>query len=255
MHRCPSTLRFAGEHYGRFDVGLHSHTAWEVIYQRTGYVKTRQGSDVFAMSPGMILVHPPGVEHCDYASAHYVLYFLMFDLNETPAWPRVCHDDRHQNIGRVCEEMVREFHGHDGGREQMLALLSAQLDLLLRRACEEQDRTPEQKIVAQAQRIFEERYRESLTMADLAAEIAVSRSTLYAHFTRLRGQTPPEYLQSVRLRHALGLLHHSRMTLETIAEHCGYHSASHLSRHIKAATGTSPGVLRKSAGTHGSEAG
>jgi AraC-like DNA-binding protein len=126
-------------------------------------------------------------------------------------------------------------------------LLAGELDILLRRAYEEQERTSGQRVVAEAQRILEERYRESITMSALAAEIGVSRSSLYAHFVRVHGQTPPGYRLEIRLRRALGLLHHSDMTLDAIADSCGFHSASHLSRHVKAAIGFSPGALRKGA--------
>ncbi|GAA1572807.1 hypothetical protein GCM10009804_31680 [Kribbella hippodromi] len=48
----------------------------------------------------------------------------------------------------------------------------------------------------------------------------------------------------VRLRHALAHIRNSTLPLQAIASLTGYNSASHLSRHIKAATGTAPGALR-----------
>ena len=39
------------------------------------------------------------------------------------------------------------------------------------------------------------------------------------------------------MRHALGLLRGSTLPLESVARQCGYDSASHLSRSVKAATG------------------
>ena len=217
---------------------------WEVIYQRTGHVNTRQESDIIEMSPGMVLVHPPGVHHADIASTPYTLYFLHISVEGTPHWPRICHDDPHQSIGRICECLCRESVNPAIGRDLMLQLLTVELDILLSRAYEEQKQVPGQRIVAEAQRILEERYRERIRMGALAAEIGVSRSSLYTHFTELRGQTPPDYLLAVRLRHAIGLLHHSDLTLDAIAERCGFNSASHLSRHIKTATGCTPGSLR-----------
>ena len=53
-----------------------------------------------------------------------------------------------------------------------------------------------------------------------------------------------DYLQALRVRSALGMLRNGDAGLETIADACGYDSASHLSRHIKRATGVSPGALR-----------
>jgi AraC-like DNA-binding protein len=42
------------------------------------------------------------------------------------------------------------------------------------------------------------------------------------------------------VRHALNLLRTSDITIEAVALQCGYDSASHLSRHIKRATGKAP---------------
>ena len=245
MHNRPATLRHVGGHVGLIDVAPHRHETWEIIFQRTGHVYTQQGADIIAMHPGMILTHPPGVEHADHFSAPYSLFFLLVDApNDTP-WPRLCHDDPHQSIGKTCESLCREWNGDSHGRDTLIALLTQQLDALLRRAQQQQDLTPPERLVADAQRILEERYRDAPSAAELARELGLSRTTLYTHFTQMRGQTPAEYVSAVRLRHALGLIHHSRSTLESIADQCGFHSASHLSRHVKVATGKSPGALRR----------
>jgi AraC-like DNA-binding protein len=226
---------------------LHCHDRWEIIYQRTGHVQTRQDADVISMSPGTVLVHPPGVVHADFASGRYTLYFLQFDTAASPLWPRMCHDDPDLNIGRVCESICREFRADAAGRDTLLGLLTGELDILLRRTYQEQEQSSGRRIVAEAERLLEERYADTIRMSALAREIGVSRSSLYAHFATMCGQTPPDYLLSVRLRHALGLLHHSSLTLDAIAARCGFYSASHLSRHVKDATGVSPGRLRRRA--------
>jgi AraC-like DNA-binding protein len=192
----------------------------------------------------MVLAHPPGVEHADFGDSAYSLFFIYIDAPHGIPWPHVCSDDSDQSIGKTCEAIWREWGRASLGREQMLALLASQLDLLLRRARVSQQRSPEEELVAAAARILEERYRDAPTVDELAREVGVSRSSLYAHFIGVKHQTPPEYVLAVRLRHALGLLQHSRLKLETIAQQCGFYSSSHLSRHVKAATGKTPGALR-----------
>ncbi len=87
-------------------------------------------------------------------------------------------------------------------------------------------------------------YHQPLTVADIAKRIHISESSLYSYFATFRGQTPMAALQAIRLRHALIHLHHSTRTLDTIASLCGYCSASHLTKHVKSATGSPPGKLR-----------
>jgi AraC-like DNA-binding protein len=84
----------------------------------------------------------------------------------------------------------------------------------------------------------------SIRIATVAAELGISPSGLRASFARLRGTSPRAALQHVRLRHALGHIRNSTLPLQAIADLTGYDSVSHLSRQIKAATGSPPGALR-----------
>jgi AraC-like DNA-binding protein len=126
----------------------------------------------------------------------------------------------------------------------MLALLLDQLDILLRRAHEQTQLAETERLVREAERILQERCSRPITVGDVARELGVSPSFLRAQFVCLRGKTPSAHLQSVRVQHALALLRNSSAPLDAIAGACGYDSASHLSRHVKRATGMSPGALR-----------
>jgi len=66
-----------------------------------------------------------------------------------------------------------------------------------------------------------------------------------AHFARHRGYSPSAALFRVRLRQAFALLQNSDLSLQQVAVTCGFHSSSHLSRHVKAATGQAPGSWRR----------
>jgi AraC-like DNA-binding protein len=104
--------------------------------------------------------------------------------------------------------------------------------------------TSAEQLVTQAERIFEERFAARIRIATVAAELGISPSALRASFARLRGTSPRTALQNVRLRHALSHIRNSTLPLQVIADLTGYDSVSHLSRHIKAATGSAPGALR-----------
>ena len=100
-------------------------------------------------------------------------------------------------------------------------------------------------MVCEAERIFEENAAGRLSMESIAASIGVAPSVLRAHFARFRGYSPSEALLRIRLRQALALLQNSNLTLREVAIACGFHSPSHLSRHVKASTGQAPGNWRK----------
>jgi AraC-like DNA-binding protein len=74
------------------------------------------------------------------------------------------------------------------------------------------------------------------TVADLAAEAALSRSAFFARFSRIVGLPPMEYLQAWRMALAKRLLRSRELTIEQIAAQVGYGSASTFStafvRHV-----------------------
>ncbi len=79
------------------------------------------------------------------------------------------------------------------------------------------------------------------TVADVARAIAVSEAHLRRLFLKSIGRPPRAALQDVLFRHAGDLLRNTGMTLEAVAEHCGYAGASSFSRAWKARFGSAPG--------------
>lgn len=237
-------LIFAGGYDSDTNFPMHDHSCWELIYQRTGRVRTQQGHDMIEMSPGMVLLHTPGVPHADWAAEHYQILFLYIELAEDPAWPRVRFDDERQSIGKICDDLCHEHYGSRDDRMQMIDLLVRRLVLLLDRPADHRQTDFEQTVAA-ARHVIDERYHTRLTVDDLAAAAGVSRTCLHVSFSRVLEQSPMDYLRGVRLRHALGLVRQTNLTLDAIADRCGFHSASHLTRHIKTATGRAPGALRR----------
>jgi transcriptional regulator GlxA family with amidase domain len=74
------------------------------------------------------------------------------------------------------------------------------------------------------------------TIADLAAEAAMSRSAFFARFSRVVGLPPMEYLLAWRMALAKRLLRTRELAIEHVAVHVGYGSASTFStaftRHV-----------------------
>lgn len=83
-----------------------------------------------------------------------------------------------------------------------------------------------------------------LSLGDLARTLGVSPSLLSRRFRDFRGVTPIQYLRGVRLRKVRELLSGTDLTLQHIAEQCGYRSAFYLSRVFKASAGQSPSEYR-----------
>ena len=226
------------------DYPEHQHGTWELIYYRTGYINCVVAGESFRSRPGMLLVIPPQTPHHDVATTAYKQFFVRLQSEAAPAWQNVYYDDPEHTLSALFVGLVREWRGHTSDRDDMLTLLLGQLDLLLQRGKDAPEPTVAEHLVRAAERLLEERSNPAPRIQDVAAAVNVSPSTLRAHFAELRGYSPKTYLQTVRQARALELISGSDLCLAEVAELCGYHSASHLSRHIKRDTGRTPGSFR-----------
>nr|WP_283247364.1 helix-turn-helix transcriptional regulator [Halomonas boliviensis] len=85
------------------------------------------------------------------------------------------------------------------------------------------------------------------TVAELAREAGMSRTTLSERFTALLGLPPMTYLTSWRMQRAASLLSAGTATLAQITDEIGYESEASFSRAFKRMTGLSPTHWRQKA--------
>jgi AraC-like DNA-binding protein len=93
------------------------------------------------------------------------------------------------------------------------------------------------------------------TVADLAMEAAVSRSSLDGRFRDVLGLSPIRYVNEWRMRIAQDLLATTEVTVAAIARRVGYDSEEAFSRAFKRAHGQSPSLWRASRSGSGSSEG
>jgi AraC-like DNA-binding protein len=84
------------------------------------------------------------------------------------------------------------------------------------------------------------------SLAALADRLGMSRSVFAARFHRLVGQTPMQYLTSLRMDLARQLLGDPRRSTLAVAEEVGYSSEAAFSKVFKRLVGVGPGAYRRS---------
>lgn len=97
---------------------------------------------------------------------------------------------------------------------------------------------------------MEEHYEEALTIEQLSSIAHLSRFYYQRLFYRLTGYTVSEYLRSVRLKMAAGLLKADNGKIMDIAMQCGFSSHSTLTRAFRQCYGMSPAEYRASSDIH-----
>jgi AraC-like DNA-binding protein len=82
-------------------------------------------------------------------------------------------------------------------------------------------------------------------LGDLASAVGVSRTGLAAKFREAMGDTPLNYLRTVRIQNAMRILRETQKTLEIVAIEVGYQDAFSFSKVFKRTVGISPREFRR----------
>jgi len=174
------------------------------------------------------------IGHCTFGSPDAALLVSLL--------PRIVHLHDQPRLGTIVQLLRDESRERRPARDVILARL---LEVLLIEALRSTTdagvasgllRGLSDERVAVAIRRMHERPTKTWTIAQLAKEAALSRSTFFERFSSAVGTSPMEYLVGWRMALAKDLLRRKRVTIAEVAEHVGYSSASTFSvafsRHV-----------------------
>ncbi len=250
-------LRLLEANYVRHAYPRHSHDYYVIgVIDRGRQSFTHEGRKYFTPPGGVILINP-GVAHtgepagadgfamrCLYPTvAHMQAAFLGLTgrHQELPLFTRVRVDDRwaHAHVSALHAALAEGASALE--RESRLTWTLAQL---IGRYGEARPGQPalghERDAVRRARHYIDERFAEGVSLAEIAAHVALSPYHLLRAFRAEVGLPPHAYLDSVRIRHAERLIVAGQPLAEVAAE-AGFSSQSHLTRHFKRLIGVTPG--------------
>ena len=98
--------------------------------------------------------------------------------------------------------------------------------------------------ITRVQTYIAQHYANDLSLSELGAIASVSPEHLSRLFRRYLDTTPINYLWQVRVQQGALYLHHTGLSIKAIAYRCGFKTAAHFSRSIKARYSLSPSQLR-----------
>lgn len=75
---------------------------------------------------------------------------------------------------------------------------------------------------------------------ELAADLAMTRATLYRKLQGITGQTPKDFIRSIRLKRAAQLLQDTQLSVSEIADRTGFTTPRHFAKHFKEMFGVLP---------------
>lgn len=101
------------------------------------------------------------------------------------------------------------------------------------------------KIVNQVKQMIAEKYRETITLEDLAATMFLSPNYLNSIFKKATGSSINKYVIEVRIAEAMKLLTEPEAVIGRVAEQVGYRNVAHFSTLFRKQTGLSPMTYRE----------
>lgn len=99
--------------------------------------------------------------------------------------------------------------------------------------------------LAKALRFIREQAFQQIQVEDVARHAGVGRRTLERKFSALVGRSIDQSIRQTRIKRARSLLRESKLSLDEIAERCGFSSTDYFSKVFKSQVGQSPGAFRR----------
>lgn len=180
-------------------------------------------------------------------------YFIMctgpgmdewWEEKRRPTRMKLAEDER---ITGMWHQLIMEKRRQNGGSPELVTLLVTSLLLLLDRAIEEAPKA--QSVSAfhalKMRNYIEENSANPLNLERIAGHAGLSVSRAVHLFKDHFGVSIMQYVQQLRLSHAMEMLNYSLMSLEQIAAESGLGSYTYFHRLFRTTYGISPGAYRK----------
>ena len=229
--------------HGSCLVEEHNHDYWEVVYytQGNGFVNI-EGVDIPFIG-GDIFVIPPFVSHFDYSDKVFSNYHLNFDDTDR-AFDTSFHLKLHDTDDGVFAKILALIYNEYYRKREKVNIIEPLFEVLqtfLTSACEFE---PENLYISKIKNELIANISNCEFKIDQAFEgIPLNTDYLRKMFARKTGQSPRQYLISLRLnlaKEALEKRFKTRLTLKEIAFMSGYSEYYYFSRSFKKHFGVSP---------------
>lgn len=228
---------YAWLHHGDGNVEFHCHGGCEILLVIRGKCRVESSSGILEGAPGTLIVIPPGIRHNQINEPGERNLFCVFQASPglfSPRWRQI----NVSGLGWVRRSLL-ELRGmmELGDLTGAPALLCS----LLQRLNQLENRTENlHPGLQRALRFMQEHFTEELSIEKTAREAGICPSFLRRLFQDFCGESPLQYLRNLRLERARILLRNPYLSIEEIAERCGFGGSNYFIRIYKSRYGVTP---------------
>jgi len=218
---------------------FHMHKNYEIIVYMEGAGVFRSEEKDILVSPGKIIIVPPGTMHHSLSGGELPRIFINGEFNHffNLTSPTSIADNADRE-GSLLAKMI--YNNRYANPEYIAALIGAFAHFLTQRMKMEDEIT--QAISEIIHEISHRFYDSNINLCELLKKSGYAEDYIRARFKSATGKTPTEFLTNIRIYHACYLIdtYKNTLSLSEIAEKCGYTDYVYFSRRFKQITGLSP---------------
>ena len=229
----------------------HTHDEWEVVLNLEGEGTTQIGDRTFSFRAGTVICVPPGQAHAKESKTGFRDTFILFPVLPLPLERPFCLQDGDGRIEQILTMLHGVYHKKEQNYQRIAEGLAEALVQMLLGSLQSEDKDP--RVSHLIDKMVENFADPDFSVSDLMAKSGYCEDHIRRVFRRETGESPLEYLTSLRvdcaqrLMRENGRLHYSVAMIGSMA---GFADIGYFSRVFKKRTGLSPReYLRQSGGT------
>ena len=231
--------------YSKEKINLHKHNNYEIFVYSSGKGKLNIEGQFYDVNKGMIVVMPKNAMHgsISYDNLRYIAISGEIDELMSIDSP-IIFKDNERGDGLSLIQMI--FANRYENQEYFNSLCQTFIYFVLKNV---KITNPIEKTVNKIKRQMALKFHDSdFSVTELLKQSGYAEDYIRAHFKKIVGKTPIEYLTELRIKHAKDLIniYQNSTPLIDIALNCGFDDYIYFSRKFKQVVGVSPNAYEKS---------
>lgn len=232
------------------------NTACILQYTVSGEGAVEINNKTYRLLPGSIfMIERPGPYKywLPEGSDHWELKFIELSVNALPIWNAITQSFGQvftmNETGAIITLWDEIFEKTQKGGIQSIydnALYAYTFLLAVHKYLAEFGaRSKNSESIQQCIDYIKENFAQNITITEIAKAGDLSPFYLNKTFKTILGETPIRYVTKIRIRYSMALLYNSDLTIDEIAEQCGFQNANYFTKVFKKYTNMSPTDFRK----------
>ena len=219
----------------------HFHDAWELVYFVSGSGFFHYGDNFSPFEPGTIVIVPPLTPHYQDIISGYISYFIMFEHSSDNQRAVRVYQDQNGYIKPLLESLYAHFYSFQPNRSNICeATLSLIAQYLVSYDITLDEQRGNRAVLAFLNALASQFNSPSFDLKTAIDNVPYSGDYYRKLFKKETGQSPTQYLNSLRIDFARRLLEESSMSVKGISTMSGFNDPYYFSRQFKANYGKSP---------------